>query len=202
FCVTNNAKDLTELRKKYNADTGYILHISSQDPRDNTPAVIRAYHKTMREPRISQKLVIYGDINPKDSGLDKLVAELELENNVTFIRRFKDKETERLVELYRAADVYIDPSLYEGFGFQVVEAMACGVPVITSNVTSLPEIMGDAGILVSPTDIDSLASAIIMVLTDSRLRQTLCQKSLERTKFFSWDKTARETLAIYDELLA
>ena len=132
--------------------------------------------------------------------MDKLINELNLKNKVIFIRRFIDKEVQRLAQLYQAADLYVDPSLYEGFGFQVVEAMSCGTPVITSNVTSLPEVIGNAGILVSPTDINGLAQAIVRILTDSELRQTLCQKSLERARFFSWDKTAQETLAIYDEL--
>ena len=199
FRMANDEKSLLNTRKRYNAEAGYLLHISSSDPRDNTPVVIRAYQEVQSKLRTPKKLIIGGNVDPEKEGLEKLITELNLKNSIIFIGRLSEKE---LVALYQAADVYMDPSLYEGFGLQVVEAMACGIPVITSNVTSLPEIVGNAGILVSPTDIDSLASAIIMVLTDPNLHNTLCHKSLKRAKFFSWDKTAREILGIYDELLA
>lgn len=197
FCVASDERASLNTKKKYNAEAGYILHISSLDPRDNTPAVIRAYRKARCASKIPQKLIIGGNVGIKASGLGKLIAELNLENNVIFTGRLAEKE---LVALYQAADLFIDPSLYEGFGLQVVEAMSCGAPIITSNLTSLPEIVDDAGILVDPTDITGLASALVRVLTDAQLRNSMRQKSLERAKFFSWDKTARETLAIYDEL--
>lgn len=197
FCAAGDEADVLNTRKKYNAEAGYILHISSSDPRDNTPAVISAYERAQRELKIPKKLIICGDVSPGESGLEKLIAELNLKNSIIFTGRLLEKE---LVALYQAADLYVDLSLYEGFGLQVVEAMACAIPVITSNLTSLPEIVKDAGILVDPTDIDSLSSAIITVLTDSKLRQTLCQKSLVRAKFFSWDKAAQETLSIYNAL--
>ena len=198
FCAANDERDVLNTRKKYNAEAGYLLHISSFDPRDNTPTVISAFKKTLSELKFPKKLIIGGNVDPEKKGLEKLITELNLKNNIIFTGHLSEEE---LVALYQAADVYIDPSLYEGFGFQVVEAMACGVPVITSKVTSLPEIMGDAGILVNPNDIDSLSSALIRVLVDSELRNAMRQKSLERAKFFSWEKTAQETLAIYDELL-
>jgi glycosyltransferase involved in cell wall biosynthesis len=199
FYPDNDENNLLNTRRKYKSEAGYILHISSRDPRDNTPSVIRAYEKVKSKSRIPQKLIICGNVDPEASGLEKFIAELNLKNSIIFTGRLSELE---LVALYQAADLYIDPSLYEGFGLQVVEAMSCGIPVITSNLTSLPEIVGNAGILVSPTDIDAIASAIIMVLTDQKLHETLCRKSLERASFFSWDKTARETLSIYDALLA
>lgn len=197
-----NEEQLFNIRKKYNAERGYILHISSADPRDNTPVVIRAYHKVWRELGGHKKLIIYGNRGPEQTSLNRLTAELNLEDNVKFVRRFLDREEARLAELYQAADVYVDPSLYEGFGFQVVEAMACGIPVVISNVTSLPEIVGEAGILVSPADIDGLSYALVRILTDSQFSQTMRQKSLERARLFSWEKTAKETLSVYDELLS
>jgi len=198
FSVANDEKDLLNVRRKYNAESGYILHISSSDPRDNTSAVIRAYQKVQSKLTTSKKLIICGNVKPEESGLKKLITELGLENNIIFTGHLPEKE---LVALYRAADVYIDPSFYEGFGFQVVEAMACGVPIITSGVTSLFEIVSDAGILVNPNDIDSLSSALIRVLMDSGLQNSMRQKSLERSKSFSWDIIARQILTIYDELL-
>lgn len=198
FCASNDERDLLNTKKKYNAEAGYVLHISSLDPRDNTPAVIRAYQRARCASKIPQKLIIGGNVDIKESGLAELIRESNLKNNIIFTGRLPEKE---LVALYQAADLFIDPSLYEGFGLQAVEAMSCGAPVITSNLTSLPEIVGDAGILVNPTDINGLASVLARVLTDAQLRSSMRQKSLQRAKFFSWDKTARETLAIYDELL-
>ncbi|OGX15723.1 MAG: hypothetical protein A2166_03065 [Omnitrophica WOR_2 bacterium RBG_13_41_10] len=198
FCVANDERVLLNTKKKYNAEAGYILHISSFDPRDNTSAVIRAYHKALKESKFSQKLVIGGNVDPKETGLEKLIAELNLKNSIIFTGRLSEIE---LVALYQAADLFVDPSLYEGFGLQVIEAMSCGIAVITSNVTSLPEIVGDIAILVSPTDIDDLASALARVITDVELRQSMRQKGLERAKFFSWDTVAHQTLAIYEELL-
>ena len=198
FCASNDERGLLDTKKKYNAEAGYVLHISSLDPRDNTPAVIRAYQRARCGLNILQKLIIGGNIDLKESGIEKLITELNLKNSVIFTGRLPEKE---LVALYQAADLFMDLSLYEGFGLQVVEAMSCGAPVITSNLTSLPEIVGGAGILVDPTDINGLASALTRVLTDAQLRSSMRQKSLERAKFFSWDKTARETLAVYDELL-
>ena len=198
FCAPSNEEDLLNTRKKYNAENGYILHISSMDPRDNTPVAIRAYQKARSIVKIPQKLVIGGNVDPKRMGLDKLITEFNLKGSVIFTGRLPENE---LVKLYQAADLFIDPSLYEGFGLQVVEAMSCGVPVITSNVTSLPEIVGDAGILLDPVDTDGFASALVRVLTDTGLCSAMRQKSLVRAKFFSWDKAAGDTLAIYAELL-
>lgn len=198
FCAAGDEKALLDTQRKYNVEAGYILHISSSDPRDNTCAVIRAYQRARCASKIPQKLIIGGNVGLKESGLERLIRELNLRDSVIFTGRLTEKE---LVALYQAADLFIDPSLYEGFGLQVVEAMSCGIPVITSNLTSLPEIVGDAGILLDPADIQGLASTLVRVLTDAQLRSSMRQKSLQRAKFFSWDKTARETLAIYDELL-
>ena len=192
---------LRDIRLKYNADSGYILHISSTDPRDNTAVVIRAFGRARQESEILQKLIIAGNVDPEGSGFKKLIAELNLEDRVLFTGYFAENQTGELAALYQAADLYVDPSLYEGFGFQVAEALACGVPVIASNVTSLPEIVSTAGILVDPNDIKGLADAIIRVLADPSFLQAMRRKSLERARTFSWDITARETLNIYNELL-
>jgi glycosyltransferase involved in cell wall biosynthesis len=197
FCTLLDREVLLDTRKKYNAEKGYILHISSLDPRDNTPVVIRAYQKARSAAGITQKLIICGNVDSKRMGLEELITEFNLKDSVIFTGRLPDNE---LVALYQAADLFIDPSLYEGFGLQVVEAMSCGIPVITSNVTSLPEIVGDAGILLDPADIGGFASALVSVLTDAGMQNAMRQKSLARAKFFSWDKAARDTLAIYDEL--
>ncbi|MCX5704025.1 MAG: glycosyltransferase family 1 protein, partial [Candidatus Omnitrophica bacterium] len=137
FRAANGDKGLFNTRKKYDAEAGYILHISSLDPRDNTLAVIRAYQKVRSNLKTPKKLIICGSINPEESGLRKLITESNLEKSIIFTGHLS-LLSEELVALYQAADLYVDMSLYEGFGFQVVEAMSCGIPVITSGVTSLP----------------------------------------------------------------
>jgi len=102
--------------------------------------------------------------------------------------------------LYSHADLFVFPSLYEGFGMPVLEAMACGAPVITSNVTSLPEVVGDAAVLVNPEDPEELAEAILRVLENQTLREGLRAKGFERVRQFTWERAARRTLALYREL--
>ncbi|MDO8748964.1 MAG: glycosyltransferase family 1 protein [Candidatus Omnitrophota bacterium] len=196
FSPSINSEKLQETRKKYNSDEGYIFHISSSDPRDNTPVVLRAYKNALAELKIPVKLIIFGDI--RGTGIEALAKGLQLEGRVIFTGRLSQEE---LLELYQAASLYIDPSLYEGFGYQVLEAMSCGIPVITSNVTSLPEVSGSAGIIMDPNDIDGFRGAITKVINDPGLRQSMSRKSLERAKFFSKDKEAGEILSIYDELV-
>jgi glycosyltransferase involved in cell wall biosynthesis len=198
FCVNDDEKELFNTRKKYKSEIGYILHISSSDPRDNTPVVIRAYQKALGKLNVPKKLVIAGNVDAEEKELRELITELNLKDNIIFTGYLPRQE---LVSLYQAADLFIGPSLFEGFGLQVVEAMACGIPIITSNVTALPEIVGNAGILVAPTDTHRLASALVEILNNSRLTQMMRQNSLERAKFFLWDRTARDTLDIYNSLL-
>ena len=106
-------------------------------------------------------------------------------------------KTEDLASFYNAADLFIYPSLYEVFGLPVLEAMACGTPVIVSNVSSIPEVAGEAAILVNPYNVDEITQALYRVLTDNGLRDKLVTKGLERAKNFSWLRTAQETLSLY-----
>jgi glycosyltransferase involved in cell wall biosynthesis len=104
--------------------------------------------------------------------------------------------------LYSHADLFVFPSVYEGFGMPVLEAMACGAPVLTSNRTALPEVAGDAALLVNPGDAEELAGAMIRVLGDSALRDNLRAKGFERVKQFTWERAAHQTMAMYRELCA
>ena len=107
---------------------------------------------------------------------------------------------EELIKLYNGAEILVFPSLYEGFGLPPLEAMACGVPVITSNAASLPEIVGDAGIQVDPRSPEELCQTIIEVLTNHELREDMQRKGIERASSFSWEETARKTLRVYQEM--
>ena len=103
--------------------------------------------------------------------------------------------------MYNGAEIFVYPSLYEGFGLPPLEAMACGCPVITSNTSSLPEVVGDAGIMIDPFDVDSLTESMHKILTDNDLKKELSKKSLERAKLFTWKKTADQTLEVYEDVL-
>jgi alpha-1,3-rhamnosyl/mannosyltransferase len=122
----------------------------------------------------------------------------ELRTNVYFIGPVNDAD---LPALYSACDTFVFPSLYEGFGLPPLEAMACGAPVICSNTSSLPEVVGDAALQVNPQDVNEIAAAINRMLNDATLRDELRAKSLTRAAQFSWERTARETLTVYQSLV-
>jgi glycosyltransferase involved in cell wall biosynthesis len=107
-----------------------------------------------------------------------------------------------LALLYNAARVHVHPSFYEGFGLPPLEAMSCGTPTIVANVSSLPEVVGDAGLLVDPEDVEAWTVAMWRVLADKSLHSELAEKGLKRAQLFSWEKAARETLGLYDRLQA
>lgn len=128
----------------------------------------------------------------------KFIQTHSLENCVTYLGK-PDKES--LVNIYNAADVLLSPSLYEGFGITILEAMACGTVVITSNVTSLPEVAGDAAILVAPNDVTTMVKAVGELLEKPLYRKSLVERGLARVKMFTWEKTAEQVATLYEKLL-
>ena len=124
------------------------------------------------------------------------VKELNLSEEIIFTYYTPEED---MVGLYNGAKVFVYPSLYEGFGLPPLEAMACGVPVITSNVSSLPEVVGDAAIMVNPADINQLAESISRVINDEELRRKMIERGLERARMFSWGKTAKEIIECFKE---
>ena len=131
------------------------------------------------------------------SSFIKTVEELNLQDRVIFKGYIPDNELEWM---YLNASLFVFPSLSEGFGLPILEAMSCGVPVITSNYGAMAEVAGNAALLVNPYNIDEIAEAMYKVLTDQKLKEDLIKKGLERAKQFSWEKTAKETLEVYKEV--
>lgn len=171
-----------------------ILYVGNTRPYKNLPRLLEAFGLLQKKRPENYQLVIAGGEKRNLPLLKKITLDLSIEKNIIFAGNLTDPE---VVALMNAADVFVFPSLEEGFGLPPLEAMACGTPVVTSNVSSLPEVVRDAALLVDPENVEGIAFAIERVLTDEKLREELIKKGFERVKRFSWEKTARETLEIY-----
>lgn len=183
------------VRKKYNLQYPYILYVGGLNPRKNVAQLIWAYRQVRHELPGLQQLVIPGEPGRHQEDLRKLVDQLHLTEDVVF-PGFVDQRD--IPYLYNAADLFTYPSLYEGFGLPPLEAMASGVPVITSNVSSLPEVSGDAAVQVDPMDSNALAKAIFEVLTNEELRGSLTERGFKRAKEYRWTKIGLAFLGLYE----
>ena len=180
----------------------YILFVGSEQPRKNFTGLLKAFRQLKDEPTYKElKLVKVGRAGGQEADFRGqtmgVVEGLSLSREVIFTDFVPEAD---LPAYYSGAEVFALPSLYEGFGFPVLEAMACGCPVITSNNSSLPEVVGEAGIMVNPSNINNLAQAIRQVLTNDKLRDEMVTRGLEQAKKFSWEKTARQTLEVYKKV--
>ncbi len=190
-------KDISSpLFKKLPED--YVLFVGTLEPRKNLLRLIEGF-SLFKKGGGKEKLVIAGEKGWSYESIFETVEKLNLEKEVIFSGYLSQED---LPALYRSASLFLFPSLYEGFGLPPLEAMACGVPVIASRVSSLPEVLGEAAILVNPYNTEEIAQAIKNTLEDERLRASLIEKGFARAKLFSWEKTARETLGVYKELCA
>jgi glycosyltransferase involved in cell wall biosynthesis len=182
------------IREKYGLPAGYILYVGTIQPRKNLDTLIEAYNMLKSERGIDCKLVIVGRKGWLYDTLFARIGELGLSNDVIFTGFVPDEE---LPFIYDGARVFAYLSLFEGFGLPPLEAMACGVPVVTSNTTSLPEVVADAGIAVPPTAVAEVAEALVSVLGSEDTAAAMREKGLARALSFSWESAARETVAIY-----
>jgi glycosyltransferase involved in cell wall biosynthesis len=184
---------LETVRRRYNLPRRFILHVGTLEPRKNLVRLMEALRAIAdREPETALVLVggkgwLYEDIF---AGVERL----GLAGKVIFPGYVAEAD---LPAVYNLAAVLAYPSLYEGFGIPPLEAMACSVPVVSSNSSSLPEVVGDAALLVEPTDSDALASALLRALSDNDLRQTLTKRGLARAAAFSWPAAATKLLEAY-----
>jgi len=180
----------------------YILYVGSEQPRKNISTLLKAFYKLKKgDRRFSEiKLVKVGSPGKMPSfrkNTLKTIDALNLHKDVVFAGFVQRKE---LPNYYSNAKCLVLPSLYEGFGRPVLEAMACGCPVITSNTSSLPEVVGDAGLMVDPRCVNALKNAMKEVLINEGLRRSMVKKGLKRASNFSWQKTAKETSEVYKEI--
>jgi len=181
----------------YSLPPAYILFVSTIEPRKNVPALLKALRNLRGRYRLPHKLVLAGRKGWLFDDVFTLVNQLRLEDDCIFLGHVP---VEHLLYLYNAADVLVHPAFYEGFGLPPLEAMSCGTPVIVSNVSAMPEIVGDAGLLIDPHDVEDLTVAIWRALTDEALRAQMRERGLARAKLFSWEKAAEQTLAVYRQV--
>jgi glycosyltransferase involved in cell wall biosynthesis len=181
--------------RRTNLPPDFILFVGTLEPRKNLPTLIRAYHQLRRQTAVDVPLVLVGGKGWMYDQVFVTIKELGLDGQVRHLSGLHDRQ---LAHLYAAASVLVTPSYYEGFGLPALEAMHGGCPVIVSNRGSLPEVVGQAGILLEPDDVDAWSQAMERVLTDSELRADLVAKGRRQAQKFSWRKTAAATLALYE----
>jgi glycosyltransferase involved in cell wall biosynthesis len=185
--------DTMVLKDKVIVKGNYIFCAASLRMYKNLDGLIKAYSVLKKKYSVPQKLVLTGHKGRYYEELQRLVRVLGLENDVIFTGFISDDE---LRLLYSSADVFVFPSFYEGFGLPVLEAMASGTPVVASNRTSIPEVVGDAGLLFNPDNTDEMAETIYSVLREETLKRSLISKGFERVKKFTWEKTAEGVLKV------
>jgi len=210
--VTDPAR-LAAVRAKYGLPGDYLLYVGTLQPRKNLVRLIEAWARVIGDWRLeigdcqienrkskigNWTLVIAGKRGWLYEEIFATARKLGLEGQVLFPGYVPEED---LPALLSGATAFVLPSLYEGFGLPVLEAMACGTPVIAANISSLPEVMGDAGLLVDPLDSDALAAAMQRLVQDAALREDLRQRGLARARLFSWSRCARETLAVLEQRL-
>jgi glycosyltransferase involved in cell wall biosynthesis len=186
--------DIGRVLEKYKIARPFILNVGGYNPVKNVVRLIKAFHKLKTKRKSKQKLVIAAT---QSEGIQKIINSLGLQNEVILTGLIDNNE---LPQLYNAADIFVFPSLHETFGMPILEAMSCGCPVITSNVSSMPEIAGDSAVLVNPYNIVEIEKAMYQVLTNEGLKKNMRKKGLERAKQFSWRKCAEEHLKVYQEV--
>jgi glycosyltransferase involved in cell wall biosynthesis len=190
--------DITLVKDKLSIEGDYFLYLGTLEPRKNIERLIESYALLKNRISVLPKLVIAGPQGWLYNTIFQKANALGLQNEVVFTGYIDEKDAPVLM---KGAVSFLFPSLYEGFGMPPLEAMACGTPVITSNVASLPEVVGDAAILVDPFSVDSIADALEHVLNDRNLRDELSRKGLDRASQFSWDRSAKIVSDIYTRLL-
>lgn len=192
----DNAKKV--IFNKYGVDKKYVLYLGGFSQRKNIARLIRAFKRVVNEIEEPLNLLILGEHSRSFKYLWQLTEELELCDYVKFLNFVP---TADLPYFYNGSELFAYPSLYEGFGLPPLEAMQCGIPVITSNVSSIPEIVGDACLLTDPCSIDEISGSMLKLLTDGDEWHKYSLMGIEKAKEYSWLKTASETLGVYEKCI-
>ena len=198
FTPARGPDEEERIRRKYGIRDRYIFCVGSfASGIKNLPGILKAFSFMNDDLTESHQMVIAGEIFERIPEASDLIKKLKGRDRLVCLGYIPDAE---LPSIYRSAEVFMFPSLHEGFGIPVLEAMACGTPVITSSVTGMPEVAGDAALLVDPYSIDEMRGGLEKVLTDVHLREDLSKKGIQRAHHFSWAMTAERTLKIYEEV--
>ncbi|OFV81374.1 MAG: hypothetical protein A2Y78_10565 [Acidobacteria bacterium RBG_13_68_16] len=196
FRLPGSADAKQAARDRFCGGRAYVLHFATGDPRENTKVALASFARMISHTGADLALLLVG-VKPSDiRGLREQGESLGIGPGLCFLARVDD---DTLVSVYQGAEAYLDPTLYEGFGLQLAEAMACGVPVISSNVTSVPEVVGDAGFLLAPDDEVSFAGALERVLSNRGLCTQLAEKGSARATLFTWPAAAARIVELLEQ---
>ena len=199
FNETPDVEQLASVRERYQLHDRFLLYSGNVKPHKNLERLIDAFARLRRRESDDIKLLISGSEISRYATLRRAVHRYNLHKHVRFLGFLS---TDTLAALYHLADAFVFPSLYEGFGLPPLEAMASGTPVLTSNLSSLPEVVGDAALLVDPYDPESITDGMQQILSDTALRERLTRQGRIRASEFSWESSVRRVLATYREVSA
>lgn len=197
YKIIDDGDKKKRISEKYSLPENFILYVGLVEPRKNLPVLIESYRRLI-ENELDYELVIVGRYGWMYEEVLEQVRQLNLEHTVRFLGYVPQED---LPLVYNLASLFVYPTIYEGFGLPALEAMACGVPVITSDVSSLPEIVDGAGLLIPVNDSSALFETMVKVLTDEEMRKDLIRKGPQRAAEFSWSKTAQLTLQVYQKAM-
>lgn len=189
--------EILRCKSQFGFPDRFILYLGTLEPRKNLETLVRAYARLRHRGEV--KLVLAGAVGWQTSSLWRIIENLDLHKDVVFPGYVAPED---LPALYSAAEIFVYPSVYEGFGLPVLEAMACGLPVVASNATSMPEVVGTAGLLVEPTELDNWVITLDRLLADIDLQAQLSRMGQARAIGFTWEKTAHSTVAAYNKILS
>ena len=196
FCLRDHSASVARIEAVYGNISPYILYVGQiSHPGKNLVRLIEAYSKLRKKGLTAHKLVLAGVKSLRAEAVFHKIQDEGLETDVIYLGYVPDRY---LPTLYSASELFVYPSLFEGFGVAMVEAMASGIPVVASNTSALPEILGGAGILFDPLDVGEMAEAMRIAISDTRVRRELIAKGLTRASGFSWEEAAQRTLRVYE----
>lgn len=197
YRVADDKNLINSVKERYGIKKDYILQVGNIEPRKNLPRLFNAFKLLKEKTNNSCQLVNVGKRGWLYKEIFELITRYGLQDDIIFTEYVSEED---LVLLYNGAELLVYPSLYEGFGLPILEAMSCATPVITSKVSSMPEVAGNASLLIDPLNSEEIAWAINKVLTDTDLKGRLKASGLKRATLFSWEKTAQQTLEVYQEV--